>query len=64
MAGLDPALYSGHSFRAGSATTASELSFNDWEMKKLGRWKSQAYNIYLRQQKVTKTFAQRLSKLT
>jgi hypothetical protein len=60
MSGYNPALYSGHSFRAGAATTAGDSGFKDWELKMLGRWKSSAYNIYLRNPKVTVSFASRL----
>jgi len=60
MSGYNPALYSGHSFRAGAATTAGDSGFRDWELKMLGRWTSSAYNIYLRNPKVTVSFASRL----
>ena len=48
MIGLDPSLYSGHSYRAGSATTAALAGLQDWEIKKLGRWKSDTYQRYIR----------------
>ena len=60
LSGYNPALYSGHSFRAGAATTAGDSDFRDWELKMLGRWASTAYNIYLRNPKLTATFARRL----
>jgi hypothetical protein len=60
VSGYNPALYSGHSFRAGAATTAGDSGFRDWELKMLGRWSSSAYNIYLRNPKVTVSFASRL----
>ena len=60
MSGCDPALYSGHSFRAGTATSAGDCQFREWEVKMLGRWASTAYNVYLRNPKVTATFASRL----
>jgi hypothetical protein len=60
-AGYDSSMYSGHSFRAGSATTAADVGFSDWELKMLGRWRSDAYNIYLRNPKVVNTFARRLA---
>jgi hypothetical protein len=58
--GYDCALYSGQSFRAGSATSAADMGFSDWEIKMLGRWRSDAYNIYLRNPKVVNSFAKRL----
>jgi hypothetical protein len=61
MAGYDPGKYSGHSFRAGSATTGAALGFSSWELKLLGRWNSDAYNIYLRDANLVSTFAQRLA---
>ena len=61
LAGHDPMLFSGHSFRAGAATTAGDQGFDDWEIKMLGRWNSSAYSIYLRNPKVVSTFASRLA---
>ena len=52
--------FSGHSFRAGSATMASFKSFKDWEIKLLGRWQSEVYNIYLRKRELVASFAPRL----
>jgi hypothetical protein len=45
--GLDPSLYSGHSFRAGSATSGADSGFDHWELKMLGRWSSECFNIYI-----------------
>jgi hypothetical protein len=59
--GLDASLYSGHSFRAGSATSGADNGFNPWELKMLGRWSSQCYNIYLRNPKLVSSFAPRLA---
>ena len=49
-AGLESACqcYSGHSFRAGAASTAAALGLEDSLIKALGRWESSAYLIYLR----------------
>jgi hypothetical protein len=60
LVGLDPAKFSGHSFRAGAATTAGDVGFSEWEIKMLGRWNSAAYNIYLRNPQVVSTFSKRL----
>lgn len=62
MLGIDPALYSGHSFRAGSATSAGNVELSSWELKKLGRWSSECYNIYLRNPKVVNSFASKLAR--
>jgi hypothetical protein len=59
--GLDPSKYSGHSFRAGSATSGADSGFNPWELKMLGRWSSECYQIYLRNPKVVSNFAKRLA---
>jgi hypothetical protein len=59
--GYDAMLFSGHSFRAGCATTAANQGFNQWEIKMLGRWSSECYNIYLRNPAIVNTFAERLA---
>ena len=53
--------FSGHSFRAGAATSASVAKFNEWELKRLGRWKSNAYDVYLRKPELAAKFAARLT---
>lgn len=60
-AGYDPTLYSGHSFRAGSATAGASVGFSEWELKMLGRWSSDAYHIYLRDDGLVTSFARRLA---
>ena len=46
--GIPPDNYSGHSFRAGGATSAALSGLKDWEIKHIGRWKSEAYQKYIR----------------
>lgn len=46
-AGYDAALYSGHSFRIGAATTAARVRVEDHLIKVLGRWSSDAYTRYI-----------------
>lgn len=58
--GLNPDDYSGHSMRAGAATTAADNTFEEHEIKMLGRWASNAYQIYLRNPKIVSTYAKRL----
>jgi hypothetical protein len=60
LAGYNPSKFSGHSYRAGAATTAGDNGFEDWELKMMGRWKSSAYTVYLRNPKIVATFAKRL----
>ena len=47
-AGLKPENYAGHSFRIGAATTAAACGIPVEVIKTLGRWKSQAYQLYVR----------------
>ena len=47
-AGVVPTGYSGHSFRAGAATTAAINQIEDSQIKLMGRWKSDAYRRYIR----------------
>jgi hypothetical protein len=39
--------FSGHSLRIGSATTGASVGLQDWEIKLLGRWTSDAYHRYI-----------------
>lgn len=48
QAGVDCTAYSGHSFRIGAATTAAKGGIGDATIKMLGRWKSSAYQIYIK----------------
>ena len=47
-AGTDATKYSGHSFRIGTATTAAECRIEESIIKAMGRWKSNAYQSYIR----------------
>ena len=47
-AGIDSKGYNTHSFRIGVATTANEKGISDVNIKMLGRWKSNAYQQYVR----------------
>jgi hypothetical protein len=47
-AGLDPASFSGHSLRAGMATTAAEEQVPGYTIKRDGRWKSDAVEADIR----------------
>ena len=46
--GYNCALYAGHSFRIGAATTAAQKAVQDSLIKTLGWWESTAYTVYIR----------------
>jgi len=48
QSGLDDTLYNTHSFRIGAATSAKEAGISDTDIKMMGRWKSEAYQLYIR----------------
>ena len=47
-AGVNCAAYSGHSFRSRAVTTAARQGIGDASIKVLGRWKSSAYQLYIK----------------
>ncbi len=48
QAGIDDTKYATHSFRSGAASTAAEAGIPDVHIKMLGRWKSDAYQLYVK----------------
>lgn len=46
--GLPPLEFAAHSFRIGAATTAMHMGLSTERIKELGRWKSNAYKAYVR----------------
>lgn len=53
LVGLDPTFYTTHSLRSGSATAAARAGCSDHQIKRLGRWASQAYTTYIRPEPTT-----------
>ena len=63
--GLESTHYAGHSFRIGAATTAAERGIPDSTIKVLGRWKSEAFQTYIRlPQQWLASISQQLSTVT
>ena len=46
--GRDPRQFSSHSFRKGGAVSLQSLGVEDSLIRRLGRWKSDAFNLYVR----------------
>lgn len=51
-AGIDPTSFSSHSFRAGAATSAAANGASAWQIKNMGRWKSDVFHKYIRPNKL------------
>ena len=49
--GLDPSHYKSHSFRIGGASFLYSLGLSDVQIKLMGRWNSDAFLLYIRNQK-------------
>jgi hypothetical protein len=52
FAGMDPTRYKAHSFRIGGASFYASLGYSDTQICILGLWKSDAFKIYIRCQRV------------
>ena len=50
-AGISTIGYSGHSLRKGAAVTADRNGISKHDIKLLGRWKSDAVDIYINERK-------------
>ena len=50
--GLNTSLYQSHSFRIGGASFFASLGFSDEQIRLLGRWKSNAFRVYIREQRL------------
>ena len=48
VAGVNGGDFNGHSFRIGAATAASQAGIPETTIKTLGRWRSMAYQQYIR----------------
>ena len=48
ISGLNPSRYKGHSFRIGAASHATDQGMSDAQIRTLGRWKSNAFQKYIR----------------
>ena len=60
LCGVNPSLFTAHSLRAGSATTAADVGMTKWEIQMLGRLRSEAYQVYLHNPKIVASFVAKL----
>ena len=58
VAGLKDKGYSSHSLRSGAATVAADAGVPAWVIQRLGRWKSDCYKIYIKNNKRSIRMAQ------
>ena len=49
---LDTSRYKGRSFRIGAASLAAGKGFSDAQIRTLGRWKSDAFKLYIRSERL------------
>lgn len=47
QAGYNCSQFAGHSFRRGGASAAAHAGYSDYEIQLLGRWRSDAYKLYI-----------------
>lgn len=52
---LAPSRYKGHSFRIDAASFAADQGFSDTQIRLLGRWKSNAFQKYIRLPSLSKS---------
>ena len=50
--GLDISRYKNHNFHIGGACHAADKGFSDAQIRALGRWKSDAFKVYLRSESI------------
>ena len=58
-AGLNGKRYSTHSLRSGAATVAADAGVPAWIIQRLGRWRSDCYKIYIKNNKRSIRLAQK-----
>lgn len=48
LGGYDPDSFSSHSFRIGAATEAARVGLSQESIKRIGRWDSDRFRLYIR----------------